>query len=451
MKKVQFDIKNHKNLSPTKIIAISFISIILIGSILLAMPFSSANGQFTNYLDALFTATSATCVTGLVVLDTATHWSIIGQLIILTLIQIGGLGLITFTTFFSVLFGKKLGIKDMLLAQETINHFSFQDAIKLIQRVVYVVFMIELLGAALLSIVFVDEFGLKGIYYGVFHSISAFCNAGFDLMGGFKSFTDYNNNPIIVYTICTLIIIGGLGFIVWKDLFEYRKNKKLLLHTKIVLIISSVLLSVGFLFFLAFESNNPSTLGSISLFEKINAALFLSVNTRTAGFATLDLNQLQDVSKIFSIFLMFIGGASGSTAGGIKVTTLGVVLIAVFSQIKGNREAIIFKTRITFDVILKALSILVLGVFLVFTVTTLLLAFQDSLFINTLFEATSAFGTVGLSTGMTTTLPIASRILIIITMFCGRIGPLTFAISLSLRNHKGSDDVIYPDGKIVVG
>lgn len=454
MIKLTFRSKNDKllNIAPTKIIVSSFAMIILIGSLLLTLPVASNPGQpEVSFLNALFTATSATCVTGLIIADTLTQWSLFGQIVIILLIQVGGLGIITLATFFSVLMGKKVGLKGMLLAQESINHFSYEGVLKMIKKVVLVTFGIELIGAMLLSISFVPRFGLRGLYMGLFHSISAFCNAGFDIIGGFSSFTAYNNDPIVIYTISFLIIIGGLGFVVWKDLYEYKKTKSLLLHTKVVLMITAFLIFFGALFFFTFEYNNPRTMGALSLVEKVNSAFFHSVVSRTAGFNSLSTDGMYEISKAATVILMFIGAAPGSTGGGIKVTTFGVLLMAVICQIRGSEDTIIFKRKVPHYVTNKALTIMGLSGMLVIIVTTIILAVEESSFINVLYEATSAFGTVGLSTGITPGLGNISKIALIITMFLGRVGPLSFAIALTLKANKRHKDVVYPEGKIIVG
>jgi trk system potassium uptake protein TrkH len=313
-----------------------------------------------------------------------------------------------------------------------------------------------LAGTIILSVSFVPKFGLKGVYLGVFHSVSAFCNAGFDLMGimgkgDFVSLTSYNNDPIVIYTIAFLIIIGGLGFMVWKDLYEFRKNKYLLLHTKVVLMMTVCLIVFGTIFFFAFEFNNPATMGKLNLFGKINSAFFQSVTPRTAGYNSLPLNDMREISKVVTIILMFIGAAPGSTAGGIKITTFGVILIAIISQVMGSEDAVFFKKKVAQSTISKALAIIGLSGMLVITVTTIILAIENKPFLNVIYEVTSAFGTVGLSTGITPSLHSVSKILLILTMFLGRVGPLTFVIALTLRSNKRNANIIYPEGKIVVG
>lgn len=458
MQKITFRHKNNKilNLAPTKIIVLSFAALILVGSLLLTLPDASRDGRSIGFLNALFTATSATCVTGLVVVDTYNHWTVFGQLVILTLIQAGGLGIVTLATFFSVLLGRKMSIRSMVLAQESINHFSFEGVLRLVSRVVMVTFGVELLGALLLSSRFVPQYGPKGFYLGFFHSISAFCNAGFDLMGiagkgNFVSLTQYNNDPVVLFTVAGLIVVGGLGFVVWKDLFEYRKRGCLILHTKIVLIITTLLIVIGSILFFTFEYNNPATMGSLNLGEKINASIFQSITPRTAGYNSIDEGGMKEISKFLTVILMFIGAAPGSTAGGIKVTTFGVLLFAVLSQIKGSDETILFRRRVPFNIVSKALAIAGFSGALVLVVTTIVLAVENKPFLDVLFEVTSAFGTVGLTTGLTPSLHSTSKLLLILTMFLGRVGPVTFAIALTLRSNKNNADIIHPEGKVIVG
>ncbi|RCX17180.1 trk system potassium uptake protein TrkH [Anaerobacterium chartisolvens] len=451
--RVMFKNKNNRILvlSPTRLIVSSFVVIILAGTILLNLPIASNDGKSIGFFNALFTATSASCVTGLVIADTLTQWSLFGQLVILSLVQIGGLGLATLATFFSVILGRKVALREMILAKESINYFTFEGVARIIKNVVIVTFAIELIGALLLSISFVPRFGTRGFYVAVFHAISAFCNAGFDIMGGYKSLTEYSSDPIVLYTVAGLVIIGGLGFMVWKDLYEFRKNKSLYLHTKVVLVLSLSLIIFGAAFFLFFEHNNPATMGGLTPLEKISSAIFHSVSTRTAGYNSLSLDDMKEISKVATIIFMFIGASPGSTGGGVKVTTFGVILMAIISQIKGSSETIFFKRRVPYYIVNKALSIIGLSVMLVVTVTTILLAIEGNRFINILYEVTSAFGTVGLSTGITPTLHSVSKALLILTMFLGRVGPLTFAIALTLRANKKNPNIVYPEGKIVVG
>lgn len=443
-------------LQPTKLIVLSFFLVILMGTLLLLLPSASRDGTGASFIEALFTATSAVCVTGLVVVDTYQHWTVFGQVVILSLIQVGALGLITLATFFSTLLSKKMRLRSMILAQESINYFSFEGIMNLIKSVVLVTLCIEVTGALILSTRFVPQYGLKGFYLGLFHSISAFCNAGFDLMsisgaGQFVSFTQYNNDPVVIYTIALLIIIGGLGFVVWKDLYDYRITKSLMLHTKLVLTITTLLIVLGAILFYIFESGNSATMGTLNLAGKINASIFQSVTPRTAGYNTVDLNGMNDISKLLTIIFMFIGAAPGSTAGGIKVTTFGIILFAILSQLKGSEETVVFKRQVSFSIVSKALAIMGLSASLVLVFTTIIMSIENKPMINVLYEVTSAFGTVGLTTGLTPDLHTASKLLLIIMMFLGRVGPVTFALALTAKSHKNNTDIIYPEGKVIVG
>lgn len=445
------------NIAPTKLLVLSFALLILIGAALLSMPFSSRSGQWTPFINSLFTATSASCITGLIIYDTYNYWSTAGQVIILTLIQVGALGIITLATFFSILLRKKVGIKGRIIAQESINFFTYSDVLRIIKRIVTVTFILEIVGALILSMSFVPKFGAKGFYMGIFTSISAFCNAGFDITsaavnGQFLSMTPFNNDPVIIYTLSALIIIGGLGFSVWRDLFEYKRNKQLMFHTKLVLAITVILLVFGTLFFFANEFNNSKTMGDFSLIEKLNASFFQSTAARTAGFNSINLSDMNEMSKVFTVFLMFVGAAPGSTGGGIKVTTLGVLIVAVFSQVRGSKNIVLFKYKINQLTVNKALSITGLGMMLVAVITTIIVSMQPNIsFLSALYETVSAFGTVGLTLDVTHLLNSISKALIILTMFLGRVGPLSFAIALTLKQSRRTSDMVYPEAKILVG
>lgn len=455
MIKFQFNIKNRRlfRLDPTKIILLSFIMVIFLGTLLLTLPIASNDHiEKADFLTALFTATSATCVTGLVVVDTATQWSLFGQIVILILIQIGALGFVTFATFFSILLGKKVSLKTRILAQQSLNDFNFEGVLSLIKNVVLATFSIELVGAVILATRFVPKFGLKGLYISIFHSISSFCNAGFDILGNFQSLTNYNNDPVLLFTTSILVILGGLGFVVWKNLWEFPKEKKFLLHTKVVLLFTIFLVAFGTIFFFFSEFNNPYTLGKLSIVGKINASFFQSVTTRTSGFNSIDIGNMKEITKAMAILLMFIGAAPGSTGGGVKITTFGVILVAVISQIRGTQHAVVFKRRIPHQTIIKSLAIISLSAMIVVTLTTILIFLENISFLDMLFQSTSAVATVGLSSVDTSALSDISKVLIIINMLVGRVGPLSFAIALTMQNaQKKIQDVVYPEGKIIVG
>ncbi len=448
--------KIKRPLSPTRVIIGSFVLIILIGTVLLCLPVSAKSGEFTNIIDAMFTATTATCVTGLVTVDTFTHWSSFGQGVILALIQVGGLGLVTITTFFMVALRKKAGLRGMTLAREAVNGNDFSSLKRLIGLVVVFSFTVELIGAMILSVRFVPQFGTgEGIWISVFTAVSAFCNAGIDLFGQlepFSSLTHYANDPLVCFTIMGLIVIGGLGFIVYYDLLFARKTRgHYLLHTKIVLAATAVLLLVGAALFLAFEWNNPATLGGIDgVGNKLMSGLFQSVTTRTAGYNTFSMGDMTEQSKLLSSILMFIGAAPGSTAGGVKVTTVVVIAATVISTLRGSDEVIVMKRKIDGKTVYKALSLIIIGLLVATVSVSIVYTTNEINLIDAVFETFSAIGTVGLTTGVTPTLSIASKLTLILTMLLGRVGPFTFFIAFSGKSGK-SKAVILPEGQIVVG
>ncbi len=444
--------------NPARVIMVSFAMIIALGTIILMLPISSRSGEFTPFTTAFFTATSATCVTGLVVVDTYSYFSTFGQSIILALIQLGGLGLVTFTTFFNIIIRKRLGLKDLYLAQESINSGSMAGVSKLIKMIITFTFTVELIGAVLLGLVFVPQFGAEGVFISVFLAISAFCNAGFDVLGRieeFTSLTPYAENSYLLIVIMVLIICGGFGFIAWHDLKNYFTTKKLMLHTKIVLLTTVILVSFGALFILLSEWNNPNTIGNMSVFDKIINSLFLSVSCRTAGFNTFDIQSMNGVTKLFSIMLMFIGAAPGSTGGGIKVTTFVVIIMTVVSVIRGRSDTSILGRSVQKSVVYKSLTVTIIGFFAVMITTAVVstgvhtdvVQIDD---INALFESVSAFATVGLSAGATSAVTLFPLMMLALTMFMGRVGPVSIALSLSMRNNDIKNQII-PEGKIMVG
>lgn len=454
-------IKYHNRLSifkysPTHIIVFGFAAIIFLGALLLSLPFSSENGSSVGFVSALFTSTSAVCVTGLVVVDTNTTWSVLGKFIILALIQIGGLGIMSIATFVSLVTGRRVGLKERLTIQESLSDFSLSGVVRTLKNILIATFIIELTGAILLSTQFIPEFGFKsGLFKSIFHSISAFCNAGFDILGTdgnkFTSLTAYVNSPVIVLTISLLIILGGLGFIVWKELVIVRKFAQFTLHTKIVLIVTFTLLVTGTLLVYLFEYNNPATLKGLSPYSKILNSFFHSVSPRTAGFNTLPLQDMREPSKLLTIILMFIGAAPGSTGGGVKVTTFSVIILAVVSYIRGRKDINVFNRRISYNVLNRSLSIFIISLSLVLISTMVLLLNNDGNMMECLYESTSAFGTVGLTTGITPGLNLASKLQIIFTMFLGRVGPLSAALIFSSRQNSNCIPYSFPEGKIGVG
>ena len=441
-----------KRLSQTQFIILGFFIIIVVGTFLLMFPISSADGSFTSFADCVFTAVSATCVTGLVVVDTFTHWSVFGQIVILCLIQVGGLGFITIGVMFSMILRRRIGLKTRGLLQESVNTLKIGGIIKLTKKIIKGTLLIEGIGALILGIRFSFDYGpLRGMYYGLFHSVSAFCNAGFDLMGinePYCSLTRYVGDPVVNITVMALIIIGGIGFIVWDDITTNKLNfKKYMLQTKVVIVTTAVLVLGGGLLFFATEFNN--TMAGMNPGTRILASLFSSVTARTAGFNTVDTAALTGGSKILTVVLMFIGGSPGSTAGGIKTTTIFVLLINLFSGISTGKGGSVFKRRFEEDAVRKASFVFLLNLLLGLVACFIILAVNNLAFEDVVFEVFSAIGTVGMSTGITRDLNIVSRVIIMILMFCGRIGSLSFA--LSFMQNKKSAPVYYPSENISIG
>lgn len=444
-------------MEPTQVIVIGFALIILVGAILLSMPISTQNGERIGFLDALFTSTSAVCVTGLVAVDTATYWSFFGQLVIITLIQIGGLGFMTVTTLVALIIKKRINLKERLLIQESLNQIDLSGLVKLTRYILLTTVLIEGTGALLLSTVFIPQFGmLKGIWYSIFHAISAFCNAGFDLMGvvsgPFSSLTYYVNNFTITITISLLIILGGIGFPVILDVVRNKKLSKLNIHSKIVLFSTAVLIVFGMIFILVLEYNNPKTLGQLGFGGKILASLFQSVTLRTAGFNTIDLSVMRESSIFLMIVLMFIGASPASTGGGIKTTTIATLILAVKSFIFGKQDIEVCERRIGEITVKKSLGIFLIGITL-FLIGTFIISITNPKFslLEVEFEVVSAIATVGLSIGGSPSLSILGKIFIMIFMFMGRVGSLTIFMALASRGTKKKPPIRYPEGKIIVG
>lgn len=460
---VQFQLPEKKRssltTSPARAICLSFFAVIAVGTLLLTLPISSQSRQFTSILDCLFTATSATCVTGLVVLDTGTYWSLFGQVTILALIQIGGLGLVTITTFFNIAIGKRLGFRSMQRAQEAMSLDGVMDINNMIQIIIKASFVVETTGALILMTVFVPKYGLEGLFISIFLAVSAFCNAGFDTLGAidgpFASLTAYVGHPVVVLTITGLIILGGLGFLVWGDLMHYNKTKKLMLHSRVVLLLTAILIVSGTVLFLICEWQNPKTLQPLSTGDKLWAAYFQSVTTRTAGFNTIDIVAMNPLTKVIAMVLMFIGAAPGSTGGGIKVTTIAVVAMTVVSVIRGREDTIVMHRRVIKSTVYKSLSIVVLAALLVIGAASIIyFTTAESLLdtgIDAMFESVSAFATVGLSAGVTAIANVPSKLVLILTMFTGRVGPISFVLSLAAHYDGANKNEVVPDGRIMVG
>jgi len=439
-----------KMMTPSRVLVLGFGLVVLFGSLLLTLPEATQNGLGLPFLNAVFTATSAVCVTGLVVVDTATTFTHFGQWVILLLIQVGGLGFMTFATLFAMIVRKKITIKERLLLKEALNQVSVEGIVRLTKSVLQISFAIEAVGALILTLRWHTDFGWsKALYYGVFHSISAFNNAGFDLFGNFSSLTAFVGDPIINVTMMCLIICGGLGFVVLADLLT--PGKKFKLHTKIVLKVSGTLILLGAVFILIMEFTNPETLGPLPLGTKILAAFFQSVSPRTAGFNTINIAGMYDTTLLTMIVLMFIGASSGSTGGGIKTTTFMAMVLSVLSTYRSEPHVSLDGRTIPKDVIQKAWVIATSAAILLFFILSILSHTEKVDLMTVLFEVTSAFGTVGLSLGLTPHLTYVGKIAIIFTMFAGRVGPLTLAFVLSRKSNKQAGQIKYPDERIMIG
>lgn len=438
--------------STFRIIAVGFGIVALIGTLLLMMPFSSQSGEWTPFNVALFTAVSSSCVTGLVLVDTATYWSFAGQIIILLLIQLGGLGFMSVATFFLSFTKKNINLKNRSIMAESINteHIS---GLKLISRKILIgTALFEGVGAVILSLVFIRDFGLfKGIYYGIFHSVSAFCNGGFDLLGingEFSSLTAYSDNIIVNLTLIILITVGGIGFLVWDDILKNKLCfRKYRLHTKLVLTTSAILIISGALLFFVLEYNN--SLCEADLMEKLLVSVFSSVTCRTAGFNTIDFAFLSDSTIIIMCMLMFVGGSSGSTAGGIKTTTISVIAIDMISNLRGIKEAAVFGRKFRDNTHKKAVTVFTFSLCLIFIGSFLISAMHEIDFIDILFEVVSAVSTTGITTGITRELNNISQFILASLMYLGRVGSISFA--LAILEKRAQPKILFPSEAITVG
>ena len=438
----------HKHVTSFQIIILGFLSLIILGSLLLMLPFATRDGEGAAFADAIFTATSATCVTGLVVRDTATYWSVFGQSVILILIQIGGMGIVTAAVAFVSVSGRKIGLMQRSTMQEAVSAHHLGGIVRLTKFILKTMVFIEILGAVLLSPYFIKDFGvMKGIWYSVFHSVSAFCNAGFDLMGAkepFSSLTSYSSRPFLNITIMALIIIGGIGFLTWEDIkknrFHFRKYR---MQSKVILTVSAVLIILPALYFFFFEYS------ALPANERIFTSLFQSVTTRTAGFNTTDLSTFSETGQMLTILLMLTGGSPGSTAGGMKTTTIAVLVAAAFSVFGRKENAQVFKRRISDNTVKNAATIFLMYIVLFVGGGMIISRIENIPLLTCLFETASAIGTVGLTLGITTQIGIISRFIIILLMFFGRVGGLTlvFAATKALITNENK----YPQEKITVG
>lgn len=436
--------KKFINLSTTQIIMLSFLAVIFIGSLILTLPISTVEGSRVSYSDALFTATTATCVTGLVTLPTVTTWSFFGQVVILCLIQLGGLGVVTVVSGFMIALHKKIGITDRLLLQDAFNLNTLSGLVKFVKKVIMGTILVEGIGALLYMTVFVPEFGVRGIWISIFNSVSAFCNAGIDIIAE-NSLCNYAHNPMINFTTCMLIIVGGIGYIVWWDLIRVlsliKKQglqcfKRLTMHSKIAIWMTVFLILSGTVAFFVLEYNNPLTIDEETLFNKLQISFFQSVTTRTAGFATVPQENLTNASAMVSMIFMFVGGSPVGTAGGVKTVTIAVLLITASSMIKNKNEITVFNRSIHQKAVKKAISVFSMS-FTIMMVSSILLALvTDAPLVDILYETVSATATVGLTRNLTATLNIWGKLIIIVTMYLGRVGPISLALVLNTKKEK---------------
>ncbi len=445
-----------KRLNPATKIVISFLAVIFVGAILLSLPIASNSGQWTSFFDSLFTSTSAVCVTGLIVKDTALHFSLFGQIIILCLIQIGGIGFITVTSLMFLIIGKRIKYTSRLTLQESLNKDNNQGIIKHLKHVLLLVFTVELLGFLFLAPSFIEVYGVAdGLYKSLFISVSAFCNAGFDILGAtggeFGSLAPFADNSLILIPIMFLIVVGGLGYIVIFDVLGNLKRKSMSLHSKIVLWMTGILIFGGAILYMALEWNNPETLGKFGVWDKVVNAFFQSVTTRTAGFSTIDQSLLRSSSLLLTCILMFIGGSPASTAGGVKTTTIFVLLLVIFKKTNSKGDLVYKKKRIINSVIRKSLRVILLAFILIATsvFTICLIEGENFSIIEVIYEVVSAISTVGTSMGITPHLQLASKAIITILMFVGRVGTIT--LTVVFLNKERVNDIEYPDSKLMVG
>lgn len=445
------------NLQPTQAMVLGFAIIILTGAILLSLPMASQNGESVGFINALFTSTSAVCVTGLIVVDTATHWTLFGQIIIIMLIQVGALGFMTIATLFALIAKKKIQLKEMLFMQESLNQFNLSGLVRLTRHLLLITLFFEGLGALILSTEFVPQLGfIKGLWYSVFHSISAFCNAGFDLMGSisgeFTSLTSYVNNFTVSITISLLILFGGIGFPVILDILKVKDFKKLGLHSKMAITTTGIVTLVSVLFILIVEYNNPNTLGNLSFIEKLVASLFQSMTARTAGFNTVDLGLMSQAGIFMIIILMFIGASPASTGGGVKTTTIATVALYVKSSILKKEDVEAFGRRLNLSIVKKSMGIFFIIITMV-SIGTLLISMLQPNFslLESWFEVMSAITTAGLSIVGSSNLSMISKLIIILYMFIGRVGSLTMLLALTANSKAKKAHIRYPEGKILVG
>ena len=444
--------RRRRVVNSTRVIAFSFAGVILMGALLLMLPISSASGESCGFITALFTATSATCVTGLILVDTLTQFTLFGQVVILLLIQLGGLGFMSVIFLLASLVRKRMSLSQRLMMVSAFNLNDMHDVAKMVGHAFRFTFTMEAIGAVILTAGFFPRYGLQAIWKGIFTAVSAFCNAGFDLLGPDKlgSLSTYDNNPVVLLTVATLIVSGGLGFFVWEELLRKRSFRRLTLYSKMVLVITATLIVGGALFFLAVEHKNPQTLGNMPWWQQGLNALFQAITLRTAGFLSISQGGLREVSQLVCILLMLVGGSSGSTAGGIKTVTLGVLVLAMRAGLHGRSNVTIRGRTIPLTKVLSAVT-LVLVVSAMFLFSSIAISLVDGVsYLAAAYETASALGTVGLTTGITPTLSTFSHLLLVAMMYLGRVGVLSFSVAFLSQGGKQSR-VIYPESDVMIG
>ncbi|MGN1196788.1 MAG: TrkH family potassium uptake protein [Acetatifactor sp.] len=446
--------KKYTALLTTRMIMLGFLIGIAAGTLLLCLPFSTRKGVDIDFIDALFVSVSSICVTGLSTINIGQTFSMFGQVVLLILIQIGGLGVVTFTTLILIATGKRLNLDDRILLQNAYNSESLTGLLKLTIRIVKITLLLEGIGAILYATVFLPQYHLKGIWYSIFHAVSAFCNAGIDLLGG-NSFCMYRDNPMINMTTMALIVVSGLGFPVYWELARYfgclrKRNRvhKLNLQAKIVLSATAFFILGGALVTMLFEWNNPDTLGTLPTSGKVMSSFFQSITLRTAGFATIDQSFFRESSCTLYLVLMLIGGSPVGTAGGIKTVTVVVLFASMIANIKGNKSVTLFRQKISDDYVRRCTAIATFSISVLFLLTTCLFFVQECDFLDAFYEMTSAIGTVGLSRGLTGQLTQAGKIILCIAMYLGRIGPITLAFAF---HYKNNSEIDYAENKIIIG
>ncbi len=431
-------------LSSFQIISLGFLGVILLGAFLLCLPISSKNGEWTPFINALFTSTSAVCVTGLIVYDTAIHWTLFGQIVIILLIQIGGMGVVTLVACFFMISGKKIGLFARGTMQDAVSSHSIGGIIKFVGFIIKGIFLVELIGALIMMPVFIIDYGAEGIWMAIFHSISAFCNAGFDIMGEktgeFSSLTSYVGNPVISLTICALIIVGGIGFIVWKDIIKHKfRLRRYRLQSKVALLVTLILLVIPTIYFFFFEFQD------MALGQRLLASIFQTVTPRTAGFNTVNLNAISEVGLTVMIILMLIGGSPGSTAGGMKTTTVAVLFSSVVGLFRKKEQPELLKRRISDETVRSSTSVFIMYLVLFLVGGLIISKIENIPMITSLYETASAVGTVGLTLGITPTLHTVSKLILIISMYFGRVGVLTFLYATLGAKKKAISKYPYED------